>query len=377
MLRSTVSGERFFVTYQLAGEEKEAHAQARYICLEQTVVLPEELLQDGVVKDHVTGRVEEFGPHEQAGFKARISFAIENVAGELPQLLNVIGGSISMQPGIRVIGLELPESLLKKFKGPRFGRSGIRELLKVPRRPLLCVSLRPLGLPAPDLADIAFKCALGGVDVVMDDHHLANQPFAPFYDRVHACADAVNRANQRSGYNCIYVPNVTAPDNDMLQRIRTAKSYGSRGLLISPGISGFDTVRKIADDSSISMPLFSHAAFLGAFMASPTHGISHGVLLGQLMRLAGVDATLFPNFGTYAMTTAECQDILRGSLAPMSHVRQILPCPVGNMSGERFPGMMEVYGNDVIFIIGKDLFSRGPNLTDNCKYFRSLVDPLS
>ena len=108
-----------------------------------------------------------------------------------------------MQPGIRVLRLDLPPSLLQQFKGPRFGREGLRALLGVADRPLLGTALKPMGLPAADLADLAYQLALGGVDIIKEDHGLTDQPFAPFAERVPRCAEAVARANRQTGYRCL------------------------------------------------------------------------------------------------------------------------------------------------------------------------------
>jgi len=98
----------------------------------------------------------------------------------LTQLLNVIFGNTSMQPGIQVRRLDLPESITRTFKGPRFGSAGLRERLNVHDRPLLATALKPMGMNATDLADRAYAFALGGIDLIKDDHGLANQVFCPF-----------------------------------------------------------------------------------------------------------------------------------------------------------------------------------------------------
>jgi ribulose-bisphosphate carboxylase large chain len=115
--------------------EKDARAKAEDICTSR----PWSFLRrkrDGVIRDHVFGRIESFGPWGADSYKAVISYAVEIAAGELSQLLNVIFGNSSIKPGIRVEHLDLPDALLKSYRGPRFGREGVRRLLKVPKRPL-------------------------------------------------------------------------------------------------------------------------------------------------------------------------------------------------------------------------------------------------
>ena len=370
-----VSGRRFSVLYRLSGDEQEAHAKARDICLEQTVEFPDALIPDGVIRDQVLGRIERFEAGSDGGYATTISYAVEVAGGELTQLLNTIFGNISLKPGIRVEGLDLPEEVLRSFKGPRYGRSGLREHLRVPHRPLLCTALKPLGLSAQGLAELAYRFALGGIDIIKDDHGLADQGFAGFHERVRLCAAAVLRANRESGQRSIYVPNVTAPADAIRFRARFAKEQGAGGLLIAPGLTGLDSMRYLAEDDSLALPIFSHPAFQGTYVLSREHGISHQVLFGQLPRLAGADATIYPNFGgRFSFTRAECRDIVRGTEMTMGPLRAIWPSPGGGMSLDRVPEMLQVYGRDVVLLIGGGLMTQGPDLAESCRRFRELIE---
>ena len=374
MANPNISGDRFFVTYQILGNEKEAYLRAKDICFEQTVEFPEMLVPKGWIRDFVVGRIESFEPGKKESFRVVISYAIETAADEFTQLLNVIFGNISIKPYIRVCNIDLPKSLLNLFKGPRFGRSGLREYLGVKNRPLLCTPLKPMGLSAKELADLAYRSVLGGIDIVKDDHGLTNQCFAPFKKRVSLCANAVAEANQKTGKGCMYIANITAPFDEILKRAKYAKKVGASGLMMAPGIIGFDTMRHIACDDSIGLPIFCHPGFLGSFVTIPDLGLSHYVLFGQLTRLSGADAIIYPNYGgRFSFTKNECKNIASGTLVEMGDIKPIFPCPGGGISLERIPELLELYGNNVIFLIGGGLFTHGPDFIENCKYFLSLV----
>jgi ribulose-bisphosphate carboxylase large chain len=371
-----LSGERFSVIYRIWGTEQEAYVKAQDICLEQTVEFPGELVPQ-VIKDQIVGRIEAFEPAEKGSFQAIISYAVESAANELTQLLNVMFGNISIKPGIRIEQILLPEAILNIFKGPRFGRQGLRNLLKVEKRPLLFSALKPMGLSAKELAELAYKFALGGIDIIKDDHGLSNQSFSPFAERVELCAEAVHRANKETGNSCIYMPNITASYQEFRERAKLAKELGAGGLLISPGLTGFDAMREIAEDDNIGLPIISHPAFQGSFVVS-NFGISHRVLLGQFPRLAGADGTIYPNFGgRFSFTREECEGIASGTMVPMGQLLPNFPCPAGGMSLDSIPESLQVYGNDVIFLIGGGLFKHGPDLIENCRYFRQLVEELT
>lgn len=369
-----LSGERFTVVYRMVGSEAEAAAKAHDVSLEQTVEFPLECVPDGPIRDQIIGRITSLERVGEDRYEAAISYAVESSGFELTQLLNVIFGNSSIKPGIRVERLELPESLLKRFKGPRFGRQGLRDLLGVPDRPLLCSALKPMGLCPEDLADLAYQFAKGGIHIIKDDHGLSDQPFSRFRERVERTVEAVERANRETGGRTIYMPNVTGPADQVLENALFAKQAGAGGLLIAPGLTGFDTMRQLADDDRIALPIMSHPALLGSFVTSPDNGISHYALFGQITRLAGADATVYPNWGgRFSFSKIECRSIVSGSSVPMAHLKPIFPTPGGGMSLDRVPEMFQVYGQDVIFLIGGGLFRGGPDLVANCRRFADML----
>ena len=373
---SLFSTDRFFVTYRLFGSEQEARDKAEDICIEQTVEFPGDLIPEGIIRDHVFGRIESLQPWDTESFKAVISYAVEVAACELTQFLNVVFGNSSIKPGIRVEHLDLPGSLLRCFKGPRFGREGIRRLVSVPKRPLLSTALKPMGLSSKELADLAYQFTLGGMDIIKDDHGLSNQCCSPFEERVSLCAEAVQRGNKESGQRAIYVANITAPNAVVMKRARIAKNAGAGGLMVAPGIIGLDTMRELADDDSIALPILTHPALQGSFVTSQ-NGISHGVIFGQLARLAGADATIFPNFGgRFSFSREECKEIVKGTSVPMGLLKTIFPAPGGGMSLDKVPDMLETYGQDLIFLIGGGLFRHSPDLIENCRHFRRMVEQI-
>ena len=164
-----------------------------------------------------------------------ISFPVETAGDDLSQLLNVVLGNISLKPAIRAENLDLPPSLLGRFRGPRFGRTGLRELTGVAQRPLVSTALKPMGLAPADLAELAYRFALGGIDLIKDDHGLTNQTFSRFEERLARCTEAVAKANRQTGMKCLYLPNVTASPAEMIRRARLARQAGAGGLLGLPG----------------------------------------------------------------------------------------------------------------------------------------------
>lgn len=369
-----LSGQRFSAVYHLTGTAQEAEDRAQDICVEQTVEYPQDLITREDIRQQVFGRVASLAPAGTERFEAVIEFPIEAAGRELTQLLNVLFGNISLKPGIRLVGFDLPETLLRHYRGPRFGRKGLRDLVDVHDRPLLCTAIKPMGFAPAELADLVYRLALGGIDLIKDDHGLADQSFCPFDERVKHCGEAVTRANDRTGRRCLYAPNVTAPADEIIGRVRRAQAAGAGACLVAGGLAGLDTMRRIADDDQLALPILSHPAFLGSYTLHPTDGISHGALYGQLNRLAGADATIFPNYGgRFSFTREECRDLVDGTARAMGHIEPIFPIPAGGMSLGRVPELCRFYGRESILLIGGDLHRHGPDLTENCRKFVELV----
>ncbi len=366
--------KRFSVIYTFTGTEKEALEKAKSICVEQTIEFPLELVRDKYIRENIVGQIKSFKKSGKK-FSAEISYLDATAGREFTQFLNVVFGNTSIKPGIKVEKLMPSKEILAIVKGPRFGIGGIRKLTGVYGRPLLCSALKPMGLSVKALAEMAYKFALGGIDIIKDDHGLANQPFSPFEKRIETVCKAVDKANKETGYKTLYAPNITADRNDTIKRAKFAKAAGAKSLIISPGLAGLENMRLIAEDSSIGLPVFYHPAFHGSYVVNPDSGISHYAFFGQLMRMAGADAVIFPNYGgRFSFSQDECASIADGCRGKFGSLKPILPGPGGGMTMDRIPAIKKFYGNDVVFLMGGGLFAAGTDLVDNCRKFKKLVE---
>lgn len=364
-----LGSDRFTAIYRIAQPPEDAAEAAEKLCVEQTVEFPADLLPPGDIPDQIVGRVESLLARNDGATEVRVSFARAIAGRGLAGLLNVVFGNISLVPGVRLERLELCDAQLQARSGPRFGTSGLRALWDAERRALVCTAVKPMGLSPAALADLAHRLALGGVDLIKDDHGLNDQPFCPFEERVTRCAEAVAEANQRTGGRTRYAANVTAPPAEVHDRARFAVQAGAGALLICPGLTGFDTMAALAADDSLGVPVLAHPALLGAYTVHSDHGLSHRFLYGELMRLAGADVSIFPNFGgRFSFSPAQCRDIMAGTTAALGPIRPILPSPAGGMRLDNVAQMRAFYGDDVMLLIGGDLHRHG-DLIAACRRF--------
>ncbi len=369
-----VSGERLRAVYEFTGPISDARARAEALCVEQTIEFPADLVPDDDIQREIIGRIETFDEVGSETVRVEVSYAIETTGYELPQLLNVLFGNSSLLPGVKLVDVTVPRCLSESLGGPRFGIEGLRTKFDAPDRPLLATALKPMGFSPERFADLAYELALGGIDMIKDDHSLANQPFADFEARVRACSDAVRRANEQTGFDSVYMPSINAPHGVLDERVQIALDAGAGGLLILPGITGFDFMRDVAARDDVAVPIMGHPALLGGFVSSPTGGIAHSVLFGTLMRYGGADVSIFPNFGgRFSFTPDACSQISTACREPIQGINPIWPAAGGGMTMDRTAEMLDFYGKDIVLLIGGDLH-RGGDLRSNAEAFRAAIE---
>ncbi|MGH9260079.1 MAG: RuBisCO large subunit C-terminal-like domain-containing protein [Acidimicrobiales bacterium] len=350
--------DRLRITYDLTLAPGEAaEAKARDIAREQTVELP----PGGApaeVEARVVGSLESLAPTDRGRWRAVIGYDAALVGADVPQLLNLVFGNVSLKSGIRVTDLQLPAGLLDRFPGPRFGIAGLRERCGILRRPLLCAAAKPVGLSAPALAELCYRFARAGFDLVKDDHSVTDQETAPFRERVERCRDAVARANRETGGRTLYLPNVTGPRATLDERLDVARAEGCAAVLVNALPLGLDTLGAPAE---WGLAAVSHPTFAGALFAAD-HGIAPHVLLGTLFRLAGSDAVIYPNVGgrfpDEVFSDEACAAIHQALRAPLGRLRPAFPVPGGGIEAARVPHWIERYGGDTIFLVGSSLYAQ-------------------
>jgi ribulose-bisphosphate carboxylase large chain len=232
-----------------------------------------------------------------------------------------------------------------------------------------------MGLSSTELAKIATVMVEAGIDLIKDDHSLANQPWAKWNERVKVIASAVVEANQKFNRKSVYAPSINRPAEEILECAITARKLGSGALMVLPGISGFDTVRMIADNDEVSIPLMSHPSTLGSHFMNSNHGLNHEIVLATVMRLSGADISVFPNYGgRFSFSKEECTKIADSCRAKLGNMKPIFPSPGGGMTLERIPEIANFFGNDTFLLIGGALH-RG-ELLANAKSLRTYVETL-
>lgn len=350
--------DRLVVTYRFplaAGED--AAARARELAREQTVEVPEGCFPaefEGEVVPEVLGveRVDRDIAESRLAYSRR-------VAGRgVPQLLNLLFGNVSMFDRVRVVGVEWPDWVREIAPGPAFGVEGVRRLTGVVGRPLLATSVKPLGHTVEELARRCREFVLGGLDIVKDDHSLAEQGWAPFAERVARCQEAVERASGEAGSAALYVPHLSGPFDTLAGRVEWLQALGCRAVMVHPAILGWDVVRWLAAESGLAV--FTHPTFSGPLWATRDAGIAPEILLGDLLRLLGADVVIYPNAaGRFPITPQEVEAIAARLRAPREGIRPALPMLGGGIDVDRVGEWASRFGPDAVLLVGSSLYAHG------------------
>lgn len=365
---------RIHVFFHLRCEPSEAESIARGIALEQTVEVPESLVTPREIMETIVGRIESIEPLNAAQpcFRAEISYNANLSAFHIPQTLNLLYGNISIKNNIKIVGIEFPADYLERFAGPRHGIDGIRERLGVHGRPLLATALKPQGSSDETFARMARDFALGGGDIVKDDHNLSDLTFERFCERALRCHNAVEEANASTGRNAMYFPNIIAPDGEIERQLEWAARSGIQGVLISPFAVGLEKCRALAE--RYPLVFMAHPSFSGTFFHDPFHGIEPGTLLGQIFRILGMDVSIYPNHGgRFGFTPEDCHSINFHLREELGRLKPSFPAPAGGMRFERLSEMAEEYGADTIYLIGGGLLSYSGDLRSSTAAFLDKV----
>ena len=166
---------RIEAVYHVRCDAQTIEERARAIAIEQSIEMPLAAVTDDYVRSEIVGRVEDIREKEHGLFEVRITLAAETVRHDAGQLINMLFGNSSLHADVVLDDVVLPAELVNAFGGPRHGLNGLRQRVEASTRALTCSPLKPQGLPAAALAELARRFAHGGVDYIKDDHGLADQ----------------------------------------------------------------------------------------------------------------------------------------------------------------------------------------------------------
>ncbi len=356
------------VTYRVRAAASEIEARAEALMLEQTVELPRGAVRDREVLDRILGEIERIEGDSADHYRVTITQPLVTCAADPAQLLNVIFGNSSLQPDVQLLDVDLPDAAFDWLPGPRAGIPGLRALTGITDRPLLATALKPMGLGPEQLAELCRTFARAGLDLVKDDHGLADHAFCRFEARVTACLAAVEAVARDTGRRTLYVPNLVGTPERVAHQLAFAREAGVQAVLLSPMLVGLPLLHQLASLAP-GLPILAHPSFGGVLRAT------EAVMFGKLFRWYGADGVIFPHFGgRFSYSADTCQALAAALRAPQPKIRPAFPMPAGGIIVERVPELLGFYGRDCILLIGGSLYEAGDALFERT---RALVEQVT
>ncbi|MBD3616489.1 MAG: ribulose 1,5-bisphosphate carboxylase large subunit [Gracilimonas sp.] len=365
--------ETFTVRYLVTCyEDEKIDEKLRWICLEQSVELPEDVVSRKIL-DKVAGTVTEVSSFSPGRYEAVIEWPLDNAGNDLTQFLNILYGNISLKRGIKIISVDWG-NLNSLFKGAKFGIEGIREAFGIRKRPMACGVLKPMGFSANELAAQACEFALGGIDMIKDDHGLTNQPYAPFEERVSKVVKVLGQAVNETGNLTRYFPNITTSGSRLMEHYELAADLGADGVLVCPHLSGYEAMHELAQ-SKLDLPIIAHPAFSGTLVTDPEHGFTPAFLYGELYRAFGADFAVYPNTGgRFSFTPKECHELNEAARNMEKSFKPIFPMPGGGMKRETIPQWMREYGEDTVFLLGANMLQHPEGIRKAAEELQEILE---
>lgn len=281
----------------------------------------------------------------------------------LSNLLNVIAGEphhLGMLTAIKLLDFSLTEAELHElFKGPRFGARILRQLLNIPKRPLLCAPVKPAtGLLPEEFALLTYEAAAGGADIIKDDELYFSLPYSPLMERTRQAVAAIRRAEDETGEKKLYIANVCCDLEDLDHNLELVSKIGVDGVLVCPAIMGSSVISYIRKRSDLIV--LSHNAMITTMTRVPNFGMTLG-LWSRISKLSGADIIVMPTpYGTFGISETEFYEANKNAVGDEIGPGA-LPAFAGGktiLSASQFAAKLE--SMDFAIVVGAALFEH-PN----------------
>lgn len=195
----------------------------------------------------------------------------------------------------KIINIILPDKIVKTFKTPKFGITGIRQYTKTYNKPLLGSIIKPkTGLSLYELTEITKELIDGGVNFIKEDEIISSPSFLPLKERVNAIAKLIHNKN------VVYCFAINTDPLKIKDRVNLVYEHGGNGIHINVW-SGLGSYKSIRD---LDLPIFIHYQKSGERVfthESNNYSINWNVLC-YLAGLCGVDTIHTGMYGGYSST---------------------------------------------------------------------------
>ena len=306
----------------------------------------------------------------------QVAYPEVNIGAQIPMLLTSVVGNISMGGNIKLLDIRFPEKFVAGFKGPKFGIAGIREVLGIPKRPLLNNMIKPCtGYPLEIGADLFRQAAIGGCDIIKDDELIADASFNSVEGRVKRYMEIERQVYEETGEHTLYTVNITDKVPKVFDNAKRAVELGCNALMINYLAVGLPVMQALAEDPNINVPILAHMDIAGAMYMSPLHGMSSHIVLGKLPRLAGADVVVIPApYGKAPVIPDKFKNVAKNLTFPLYQLKPTFPMPSGGITPSMVPTVVGDLGTDIVIGSGGGIHAHPQGPIAGGKAFRQAID---
>ena len=283
--------------------------------------------------------------------------------------------------------LTLPKEFVRRYRGPRFGVSGMRTQLGVADRPLVGLALEPRwGVPLKTLARVGMEALMGGADFICDDYLLSDpNGEMSLSTRVPVLAEVARKASERTGEKKSYLCTIVASPLRTAELAVVAIGEGVDGIVTNAfalGVGGLEDLVESLDDKD-RVPIISTGMGVAVMARAPTHGHSRLTQVGmseaifsKLSRLAGADAVHTGTVGAECYGEMEWNRTLRAVKDPMGDIEPCFAVAAGDLGLHHLWENMSQLGPDLLIEATSALVNYPKGVAAGAEAFRTFVDEL-
>ncbi|MFQ5888303.1 MAG: RuBisCO large subunit C-terminal-like domain-containing protein [Candidatus Hydrothermarchaeales archaeon] len=306
-------------------------------------------------------KIERFGPSEGVIY-VRSPVSNLNLDSDLLYqiMMLTIGGPVLefvYYDKVAFLDFDLPDALLERFSGPKFGLKGTKKLLSIPDDELIIGTIvKPCaGLSWEEVAERCYQAALGGVRFIKDDEKMLGPSYCPLEKKVKLICQKLGEATQKTGRKTIYAPHLVASSDKMKDTAKRLVEHGASALMFNPLATGLALMYSLASDPDINVPLYAHSGSRSGW--STGHRRVDDVVLAKLIRLAGGDYFQIGVMGQMnvhvASRTPELLLKLHKVLSqPWGRLKDTASVAAGGLNAVNLVDNIRAFGQDFIGLAG-------------------------
>lgn len=284
-------------------------------------------------------------------YSTTIAFPTANFGGSMTQLMTaLVGNDVSTAMRSRLVKLTVLNGGEADFSAPKQGIAQLRKLTGVYDRPLVLNMIKPCAGYTPEEGAKLFReVALGGVDLVKDDELLGSPVYNHVADRTRLYTRVAREVYEQTGHHTLYVPNISGRPSQLLDNARRVMDAGAKACLVNYVFGGLDALLELNETFGDELFILAHYAGLSVMES----GLSNGVFLGTLARLAGAHAvmTMCPDPADRA-AMADFENTVAMQQVPCGSLPSVLTTVGGGITPINQQWIQKALGNDVIIGIG-------------------------